>query len=297
MNSAPSLHIDFSCISKHSLKMEVEDELQFWKESLPGISEKLFPRAEVIEHPTKRSKRKPNFTAPERMHLARAYVENIEEYNRGFTSATRGDAKHGRQRLLEKWAAELTAFGVVERTTVEIEQKLRDYMKKIIGNSRRPHRRPLSPAAELLSTVIPQCSATNAEESSPASDPQTEYADFLLQQHRATSNESVENNSIAEPEPECTPGPAIDLTVHIDETTRMQRTLLAQQLENARAEHTLKLIAIENARIEQKLKQIELEKRRLELEALRHRQRNLIVHTNGSTSHEIRLKSENIQDK
>lgn len=269
--------------------MEVEDELQFWKESLPGISEKLFPRAEVIEQPMKRTKRKPNFTAPERMHLARAYVENIEEYNRGFTSATRGDAKHGRQRLLEKWAAELTAFGVVERTTVEVEQKLRDYMKKIIGNSRRPHKRPLSPAAELLSTVIPQCSSTNADESSPASDPQTEYADFLLRQHRATSNDSFEN-SIAEPE--CTPGPAIDLTtVHLDDTTRMQRAILAQQLENARAEHTLKLIAIENARIDQKLKQIELEKKRLELEALRHRQRSLIQ-TTGST-HETRLKVEN----
>ncbi|VDK25284.1 unnamed protein product [Anisakis simplex] len=136
------------------------------------------------------------------MHLARAYVENVDEYNRGFTAATRGDAKHGRQRLLEKWAVELTAFGVVERTTVEIEQKLRDYMKKIIGNSRRAHRRPLSPAAELLSTVIPQCSTAssssnnNADESGSVNDPQTEYVDFLLRQHRATSNDSFENRCV-----------------------------------------------------------------------------------------------------
>lgn len=246
-----------------------------------------------METTMKRAKRKPNFTPPERMHLAKSYVENVEEYNRGFTSATRGDAKHGRQRLLEKWAAELTAFGVVERTTVEVEQKLRDYMKKIIGNNRRPHKRPLSPAAELLSTVLPQCSTTNSDDVN-GSDPQTEYADFLLRQHRAASNDSLENSPdskkscpvsvlqnqsrnrfedqtpILKPESYTeadvvTAGPPIDFSLQIDDTVRMQRALLAQQLENARADHTLKRVQIENARIEQKIKLMEFEKKKLEL--------------------------------
>lgn len=253
-------------------KMEVEDEL---------------------DEPMKRPKRKPNFTPPERMHLAKSYVESVEEYNRGFTSATRGDAKHGRQRLLEKWAAELTAFGVVERTTVEVEQKLRDYMKKIIGNNKRPHKRPLSPAAELLSTVLPQCSNANVDESGVAiginntSDPQTEYADFLLRQHRAASHDSVDNSYIAEAEV-TPPGPTIDFSVHIDETVRMQRALLSQQLENARAEHNLKKVEIENARIEQKIRLIELEKRKLELEKIRKEFQldlsSCLNHLNGSTS-------------
>ncbi|VDK56853.1 unnamed protein product [Anisakis simplex] len=64
-------------------------------------------------------------------------------------------------------------------------------------------------------------------------------------------------------------GPTLDLTAHLDETSRIQRCLLSQQLQNARAEHQLKLIAIENARIDQKLKQIELQKRLIELDTLK----------------------------
>ncbi|MFH4976192.1 hypothetical protein AB6A40_002901 [Gnathostoma spinigerum] len=245
--------------------------------------------ADEIKEQLKRPKRKPNFTPPERMHLARVYVDNVDEYNRGFTASTRGDAKHGRQRLLEKWATELTAFGVAERTTVEVEQKLRDYMKKIMGNNRRPTKRPLSPAAELLSSIIPQCSAAYMEDGSVAiskSDPQTEYVDFLLRQHRTDSDEPMENNwnshHISENNPSSCCGESsttvptpLDLSLHLDDTARLQRALLAQQLENARTDHAIKLVLLETARIDQKIKLAELEKKKLELEKLQQHRPNV----------------------
>lgn len=64
--------------------------------------------------------------------------------------------------------------------------------------------------------------------------------------------------------------------MHIEDTTSLQRALLAQQLENARADHALKLVAIENARIEQKLKMVELEKRKLELQRIQQEHDRLI---------------------
>lgn len=148
------------------------------------------PPLEQTQGEDKRARRKPNFSAQERLHLARSYVEHYEEFNRGFTAATKGEAKIGRQRLLQRWAAELTSFGVVERTPVEIEQKLRDYMKKIAANRKRAIKRAMSPACELINTVVPE---TSAVEDSTANDSLTAYAGFLLQQHRATHQDSSTN--------------------------------------------------------------------------------------------------------
>ncbi|MFH4981388.1 hypothetical protein AB6A40_008097 [Gnathostoma spinigerum] len=237
-----------------------------------------------------RRPKKPNFTAEERMYLVRNYVDNVLEYNRGFTAATRGDAKHGRTRLLEKWAKELTAFGVAERTTGEIEQKLRDYMKKIIGNNRRPAKRPLSPAAELLSTVMPQLSNSNDDRTATANDPSTDYANFLLRQHRAESDEP-NDNGVSHPQPiennvsrNVTDNSHINFTeeasstdlgllpelpLQLADTARLQRSLLNQQLDNARTEHAIKLVLLESLRIEQRIKALELKRKKIELDRLR----------------------------
>lgn len=60
-------------------------------------------------------------------------------------------------------------------------------MKKIAGNRKRAIKRAMSPACELISTVVPE---TSAVEDSTANDSLTAYAGFLLQQHRATHQDS-----------------------------------------------------------------------------------------------------------
>uniref|UniRef100_A0A158Q769 Myb_DNA-bind_5 domain-containing protein n=1 Tax=Elaeophora elaphi TaxID=1147741 RepID=A0A158Q769_9BILA len=138
----------------------------------------------------KRTRRKPNFTVQERMHLAQSYAESYDEYNRGFTPTTKGEAKIGRQRLLERWAAELSSFGIVERTPVEVEQKIRDYMKKIAANRKRAVKRVMSPPCQLISSVVSEGSTVD---DSTTDDSLIAYAGFLLEQHRAAQNDCTEN--------------------------------------------------------------------------------------------------------
>ncbi|KAM3723773.1 Xanthine phosphoribosyltransferase [Dirofilaria immitis] len=153
-------------------------------------SQLLTPLMDFGEPEEKRIRRKPNFTVQERMHLAQSYVESYEEYNRGFTATTKGEAKIGRQRLLERWAAELSSFGIVERTPVEIEQKIRDYMKKIAANRKRAVKRAMSPSCQLISSVVSESSTVD---DSTIDDSLTAYAGFLLEQHRVIQNDCTEN--------------------------------------------------------------------------------------------------------
>ncbi|VDN90138.1 unnamed protein product [Brugia pahangi] len=159
-------------------------------ERISTSSQLLTPLIDFGEPEEKRTRRKPNFTVQERMHLAQSYVESYEEYNRGFTPTTKGEAKIGRQRLLERWAAELSSFGIVERTPVEVEQKIRDYMKKIAANRKRTVKRAMSPPCQLISSVVSESSTVD---DSTADDSLTAYAGFLLEQHRATQNDCNEN--------------------------------------------------------------------------------------------------------
>uniref|UniRef100_A0A915PBP5 Uncharacterized protein n=1 Tax=Setaria digitata TaxID=48799 RepID=A0A915PBP5_9BILA len=187
-------------------------------EGMSISSQLLTPLIEFGEPEEKRTRRKPNFTVQERMHLAQSYVESYEEYNRatlptdvvvdgkeavyrknnlkitsvqgGFTPTTKGEAKIGRQRLLERWAAELSSFGIVERTPVEVEQKIRDYMKKIAANRKRAVKRAMSPPCQLISSVVSESSTVD---DSTTDDSLTAYAGFLLEQHRATQSDCTEN--------------------------------------------------------------------------------------------------------
>ncbi|KAL4002863.1 hypothetical protein ACH3XW_5215 [Acanthocheilonema viteae] len=159
-------------------------------EGISISSQLLAPLIDCGEPEEKRTRRKPNFTVQERMHLAQSYVESYEEYNRGFTPTTKGEAKIGRQRLLERWAAELSSFGIVERTPVEVEQKIRDYMKKIAANRKRAVKRAMSPPCQLISSVV---SENSTLDDSTTDDSLTAYAGFLLEQHRATQNDCTEN--------------------------------------------------------------------------------------------------------
>ncbi|EFO26961.1 hypothetical protein LOAG_01518 [Loa loa] len=133
-------------------------------------SQQLTPLMDFGEPEEKRTRRKPNFT--------------------GFTPTTKGEAKIGRQRLLERWAAELSSFGIVERTPVEVEQKIRDYMKKIAANRKRAVKRAMSPPCQLISSVV---SENSTVDDSTTDDSLTAYAGFLLEQHRATQNDCAEN--------------------------------------------------------------------------------------------------------
>lgn len=51
-------------------------------EGISISSQLLTPLIDFGEPEEKRTRRKPNFTVQERMHLAQSYVESYEEYNR-----------------------------------------------------------------------------------------------------------------------------------------------------------------------------------------------------------------------
>lgn len=58
-------------------------------EGISISSQLLTPLIDFGEPEEKRTRRKPNFTVQERMHLAQSYVESYEEYNRAsYLSAT-----------------------------------------------------------------------------------------------------------------------------------------------------------------------------------------------------------------
>ncbi|MCP9259279.1 hypothetical protein DINM_002236 [Dirofilaria immitis] len=184
-------------------------------------SQLLTPLMDFGEPEEKRIRRKPNFTVQERMHLAQSYVESYEEYNRashsraielrgdyrrmssnttnrkrykkqsgevvkmkGFTATTKGEAKIGRQRLLERWAAELSSFGIVERTPRLYE--------KIAANRKRAVKRAMSPSCQLISSVVSESSTVD---DSTIDDSLTAYAGFLLEQHRVIQNDCTESTN------------------------------------------------------------------------------------------------------
>ena len=72
--------------------------------------------------------------------------------------------------------------------------------------------------------------------------------------------------------PTAYPTSAIDYAFQIDDTVRLQRQLLEQQVKNAQLDGLLKKTMLETAMIELKIKRTELERREIEMQRLRHGQ-------------------------
>ncbi|VDN23440.1 unnamed protein product [Gongylonema pulchrum] len=207
----------------------------------------------LAESPSKtnerRSTRKPNFTVPERMYLAQSYAEKYDEFNQGFTPATKGQERSGRQRLLRKWAFELTTFGVAERTPAEVEQRLRDYLKKISAIRRRKiGPREMSPACALINSVI---STSRRVENVTINDRMTEAAGFLLQQHQAYYPDSAE----FEPQTQADVYDEAEQALRLKQLTREERQL---RLEIARKELEVKKMELKLLKVKLEIKSAEI---------------------------------------
>lgn len=62
-------------------------------------------------------------------------------------------------------------------------------MKKIAANRKRTVKRAMSPSCQLISSVVSESSTVD---DSTTDDSLTAYAGFLLEQHKATQNDSTE---------------------------------------------------------------------------------------------------------
>ncbi|KAK0395021.1 hypothetical protein QR680_001070 [Steinernema hermaphroditum] len=97
--------------------------------------------------PPQKKWRSPPFSDVEKMMLAERYSQNYVDYNLNVNAmSSKCETGVTRSSLLRKWSDELTAVGVSQRTPAMVEQKIRDYIKKITKYNNKLEEEDLDPA-------------------------------------------------------------------------------------------------------------------------------------------------------
>ncbi|TMS34709.1 hypothetical protein L596_002245 [Steinernema carpocapsae] len=99
--------------------------------------------------PPQKKWRSPPFSDVEKMMLAERYAQNYVDYNLNVNAmSSKYETGLTRASLLRKWSEELTAVGVSQRTPAMVEQKIRDYIKKITKYNNKLDEEDTDPATK-----------------------------------------------------------------------------------------------------------------------------------------------------
>uniref|UniRef100_A0A1I8AWD2 WD_REPEATS_REGION domain-containing protein n=1 Tax=Steinernema glaseri TaxID=37863 RepID=A0A1I8AWD2_9BILA len=99
--------------------------------------------------PPQKKWRSPPFSDVEKMMLAERYSQNYVDYNLNVNAmSSKCETGLTRASLLRRWSEELTAVGVSHRTPAMVEQKIRDYIKKITKYNNKLEEEDIDPATK-----------------------------------------------------------------------------------------------------------------------------------------------------